>query len=81
VNEVAQHTATNDFWVAIQGKVYDITNFVQADHSDVVGTVSNSQDVLEVLAGQDLTDYFPVPLTLGGSFFFCNRLRTTCTLT
>ncbi|KAJ7860378.1 glycosyltransferase family 2 protein [Mycena olivaceomarginata] len=66
VNEVAQHTATNDFWVAIQGKVYDVTDFVGGDHSgDVVGTVSNSQDVLEVLAGQDLTDYFPVPLTLG----------------
>ncbi|KAF7345448.1 Glycosyltransferase family 2 protein [Mycena venus] len=65
VNEVAEHTGSNDYWVAVQGKVYDVTNFVQGDHSDINGQVSNSQDVLEALAGQDLTYYFPVPLTLG----------------
>ncbi|KAJ7173470.1 glycosyltransferase family 2 protein [Mycena filopes] len=65
VNEVAQHAATDDYWVAVQGGVYDVTNFVQGDHSDVPSQVSNSQDVLEVLAGQDMTYYFPVPLVLG----------------
>lgn len=69
LNEVAEHTGTNDYWVTIQGKVYDVTNFVQGDHSDVNGRVSNSQDVLEALAGQDLTYYFPVPLTLGAFAF------------
>ena len=63
--EVAQHTGTNDYWVAIQGQVYDITNFIQRQHSDIAGEPSNSQDTLEVLAGLDLTDYFPPPLVLG----------------
>ncbi|KAF7371090.1 Glycosyltransferase family 2 protein [Mycena sanguinolenta] len=71
LNEVAEHTDTNDYWVTIQGNVYDVTNFVAADHSDINGEVSNSQDVLETLAGADLTYYFPVPLTLG-----CDTLVT-----
>ncbi|KAI0043471.1 glycosyltransferase family 2 protein [Auriscalpium vulgare] len=62
--EVADHTGTNDYWVAIQGQVYDITNFVQRQHSDITGEPSNAQDTLEVLAGQDLTYYFPPPLVL-----------------
>ncbi|CAK5267523.1 unnamed protein product [Mycena citricolor] len=65
VNEVAQHTTTQNYWVAIQGTVYDVTNFVQGDHSDINSEASNGQDVLTVLAGQDLTYYFPVPLVLG----------------
>ncbi|KAJ7618983.1 glycosyltransferase family 2 protein [Mycena polygramma] len=64
-NEVAQHITSNDYWVAIQGNVYDVSNFVQGDHSDITGEPSNSQDILETLAGQDLTYYFPVPLSLG----------------
>ncbi|KAF7366368.1 Glycosyltransferase family 2 protein [Mycena sanguinolenta] len=71
LNEVAEHTDTNDYWVTIQGNVYDVMNFVAADHSDINGEVSNSQDVLETLAGADLTYYFPVPLTLG-----CDTLPT-----
>ncbi|KAJ7846265.1 glycosyltransferase family 2 protein [Mycena leptocephala] len=65
LNEVAQHTASNDYWVTIQGSVYDVTNFVKADHSDIGGERSDTPDALETLAGQDLTYYFPVPLTLG----------------
>ncbi|KAJ6485567.1 glycosyltransferase family 2 protein [Mycena sanguinolenta] len=71
LNEVAEHTGTNDYWVTIQGNVYDVTNFVQGDHSDITGLVSNSQDELEALAGMDMTYYFPVPLTLG-----CDQLVT-----
>ena len=74
MNEVAEHTDTNNYWVTIQGNVYDVTNFVQADHSDINGLVSNSQDELEALAGLDLTYYFPVPLTLGGSKFLALSL-------
>ncbi|KAJ7766830.1 glycosyltransferase family 2 protein [Mycena metata] len=65
VSEVGAHTATDNYWVAVQGGVYDITDFVQGDHSDIASETSNSQDVLETLAGQDLTYYFLVPLVLG----------------
>ncbi|KAJ7230442.1 chitin synthase [Mycena pura] len=76
LNEVAEHTAANNYWVTIQGVVYDVTNFVHADHSDIQGEASNGQDVLDALAGQDLTGYFPVPLVLG-----CPQLVTDPTLT
>ena len=64
-SEVAQHTGQNDYWVAIQGQVYDVTNFIHRQHSDISGEPSNAQDTLDTLAGQDLTDYFPPPLVLG----------------
>ncbi|TFK33275.1 glycosyltransferase family 2 protein [Crucibulum laeve] len=63
-NEVAQHQGADDFWVSIQGEVYDVSNFVHGDHSDIPGIVSDSESDLEVLAGQDLTYYFPPPLDL-----------------
>ncbi|KAJ3836134.1 chitin synthase [Lentinula raphanica] len=74
-NEVAEHTADNDYFVAIQGKVYDVSNFVKGQHSDISGEDSNTDDVLEALAGQDLTYYFPVPLVLG-----CGDLGPTSTM-
>lgn len=36
-NELAEHTATNDFFVAIQGKVYDVSNFVWGQRSGISG--------------------------------------------
>lgn len=65
LNEVAEHTGTNDYWVTIQGQVYDVTNFVQRQHSDISGENSNDKDTLTTLAGADLTGYFPPPLVLG----------------
>ncbi|KAF8634627.1 hypothetical protein AX15_000804 [Amanita polypyramis BW_CC] len=62
--EVAQHTGYNDFYVSVRGYVYDVSNFVHGDHSDINGLPSNTADVLDVLAGQDLSYYFPPPLTL-----------------
>ncbi|TDL30141.1 chitin synthase [Rickenella mellea] len=59
--DVAQHTGDNDFWVSVQGRVYDVSNFVHGDHSDIQGQASNGADILEELAGQDLTGYFPPP--------------------
>lgn len=50
--------------MAIAGKVYDISKFYKAQHSDIVGADVTSDDML-TLAGKDLTPYFPVPLTLG----------------
>lgn len=68
LDEVNQHTGDNDFWVAIQGVVYDVTNFIHGDHSNgEFGVKSNSPDILAVIAGQDLTYYFPPPLVLGCS--------------
>lgn len=60
--EVAQHASTTDYWVSIQGKVYDVTNFVKGDHSDITGNPSNNAATLTALAGTDLTYYFPPPL-------------------
>lgn len=66
INEVNQHQGDADFWVAIQGEVYDVSNFIHGDHSNGEGSIkSNSADVLDVMAGQDLTYYFPPPLVLG----------------
>jgi chitin synthase len=75
LTEVAQHTGKNDYWVTIQGYVYDVTNFVQGQHSDISGEPSNAQDTLDALAGQDLTNYFPPPLVLG-----CPSLVTDASL-
>ncbi|KAF8839315.1 glycosyltransferase family 2 protein [Paxillus ammoniavirescens] len=63
-SEVAEHTGNTDWWVSIQGSVYDLSNFIHGDHSDINGIVSNSAGDLDELVGQDLTDYFPPPLAL-----------------
>ncbi|KAI5289809.1 hypothetical protein KEM55_008737, partial [Ascosphaera atra] len=63
IDQVGQHTTDNDFWVAIQGKVYDISDWWQVDHSDVSQAEVTSQG-MKLLAGQDLTQYFPPPLSL-----------------
>lgn len=64
IQEVNGHSTNSDFWVAIQGRVYDVTNFAQGQHSDIIGQPSNPQDILAELAGQDLTNYFVPPFTL-----------------
>ena len=61
-NEVGQHQGSNDYWVSIHGIVYDVTNFINGDHSNGYFIPSNSPDVLDALAGQDLSYYFPPPL-------------------
>ena len=62
--EVAEHTGDSDWWVAVQGQVYDMSNFIHGDHSDVAGIASNAASDLEQLAGLDMTNYFPPPLIL-----------------
>ena len=64
VNELSQHTGNTDWWVSVQGWVYDLSNFIHGDHSDLVGISSNSAADLNVLAGTDMTGYFPPPLVL-----------------
>ena len=65
LQQVSTHTGSTDRYVAIQGNVYDVTNFISGDHSDITGQPSNGETTLDILPGQDLTNYFPVPLTLG----------------
>ncbi|GAP93255.2 putative chitin synthase [Rosellinia necatrix] len=60
--EVDGHTAGNDFWVSIHGKVYDITKFWKIQHSD--SGVQTTNDMMMPFAGLNLDHYFPPPLTL-----------------
>ncbi|KAG1871344.1 glycosyltransferase family 2 protein [Suillus subalutaceus] len=66
-NEVAQYTGENDYYVSIQGRVYDVSNFVREP--------SNSEATLEGLAGTDMTYYFPPPLNVA-----CAGLNNTLLL-
>ncbi|KAK4705525.1 chitin synthase, partial [Phenoliferia sp. Uapishka_3] len=54
IKEVSYHDGGSDFYVAVRGKVYE--------HSDITGESVTAASMLD-LAGQDLTDYFPIPLT------------------
>lgn len=58
--EVATHTADNDFWVSIHGKVYDISDFWRRQHSD--SDIDTTSDNMQPLAGLNMDDYFLPPL-------------------
>ncbi|KAG8937086.1 hypothetical protein FRC02_006286 [Tulasnella sp. 418] len=61
-DELLAHTNDDDFWVAVYGQVYDLTNFWRGNHGVSV-KVSDSA-TMKALAGQDLTNYFPIPFTV-----------------
>ncbi|CAG7853145.1 Chitin synthase 6; AltName: Full=Chitin-UDP acetyl-glucosaminyl transferase 6; AltName: Full=Class-V chitin synthase 6 [Serendipita indica DSM 11827] len=61
-NDLKGHDSEDNFWVSIAGSVYDITNFIQGDHS--VPGRPMTPDVTMPYAGTDLTTYFPPPLDL-----------------
>ncbi|KAK9477487.1 chitin synthase-domain-containing protein [Lipomyces japonicus] len=61
VDEVSQHIASNNFYVTIHGKVYDISKFWKLQHSD--NGIDTTQATMDVFAGQDLSNYFPPPLS------------------
>ncbi|SGY39183.1 BQ5605_C003g02165 [Microbotryum silenes-dioicae] len=61
--ELGYHAGTTDYWVGVRGVVYDLTAFYRTQHSDISSSPVTSSDMLE-LGGQDLTNYFPIPLTL-----------------
>jgi chitin synthase len=73
-DQLSQHTASNSFYVAVRGKVYDISKFWKLQHSD--SSTQVTADVMQQLAGLDLTPYFPVPLSVG-----CPGLVTSTQLT
>jgi chitin synthase len=58
--EVSYHQGTDDFWVAIHGKVYDITKFYKQQHSDTA--IKTTAANMQPFAGQVLDAYFPPPL-------------------
>lgn len=60
--EVSEHDTTTDYFVAVHGKVYDLTKFYKIQHSDS-STETTSTTMME-LAGMDLSDYFIPPLTV-----------------
>lgn len=60
--EVGYHQGEDDFYVSIQGKVYDVTKFYKQQHSDT--SITTSAATMIPFAGQDLTSYFPNPLTV-----------------
>ncbi|KAG5951712.1 hypothetical protein E4U53_002444 [Claviceps sorghi] len=59
-DEVKTHQGETDFWVSIHGKVYDISKFWRQQHSDT--DVKTTADVMQPLAGLDLSPYFAPPL-------------------
>ncbi|GAA6000854.1 hypothetical protein JCM10207_004691 [Rhodosporidiobolus poonsookiae] len=59
--ELGYHSGSTDYWVAVRGNVYDLTKFYKVDHSDIDGQKASTDLMLE-LGGQDLTNYFPIPL-------------------
>lgn len=61
--QLGEHAAPTSYYVAVRGKVYDLTKFWRLQHSDSASQSTN--DVMLQLAGQDLTPYFPIPLTVG----------------
>lgn len=67
INEVSEHDSTNNYFVAVHGKVYDLTKFYKIQHSD--STILTSASTMMQFAGQDLSDYFIPPLTVA-----CNGL-------
>ncbi|KAE9371501.1 glycosyltransferase family 2 protein [Stipitochalara longipes BDJ] len=60
--EVSTHQGTDDFWVSIHGKVYDISKFWKLQHSDTV--IETTTDNMQPFAGLNLDEYFVPPLTV-----------------
>ena len=62
--QLTVHGDGKSFYVAVQGRVYDLTKFYKLDHSDIPQQPIDDNIMMQ-LAGKDLTPYFPVPLSAG----------------
>lgn len=60
--DVSQHQGPDDFFVSIHGKVYDLSKFYKLQHSD--SNVKTNSDQMLMFAGQDVSPYFPKPLSM-----------------
>ncbi|KAH8427445.1 putative chitin synthase [Aspergillus melleus] len=59
--ELGYHQGSNDFYVSIHGKVYDISKFAKTQHSD--SNIETTSSNMEPFMGQIMDPYFPPPLT------------------
>lgn len=59
--EVGYHTGDNDFWVSINGGVYDISDFWKTNHGSTANPASKT--IMQPLGGMNLDAYFPPPLS------------------
>jgi chitin synthase len=64
LEEVSGHQGENDIYIAVRGVVYDVTDFIKGDHAQGQSMRSNDRDTIENVAGADMTNYFPPPLSL-----------------
>ncbi|PHH55524.1 Chitin synthase 6 [Ceratocystis fimbriata CBS 114723] len=74
IGDVSGHTASNDFYVAIHGSVYDISKFWKLDHG--TSNVKVTTSAMQPLAGLDLTAYFPIPIYLTCPNLVSNKYLT-----
>lgn len=72
--ELASHQGTNDYWVGVHGKVYDLTNFWKIQHSDIPSQVITQDNMLPA-AGKILDQWFMPPLDV-----YCNGLGIASTI-
>ncbi|KAI9726706.1 MAG: hypothetical protein M1834_008641 [Cirrosporium novae-zelandiae] len=71
--EVSEHQGTNDFYVSIHGKVYDITKFWKLQHSDT--DIDTTTSNMSPFMGENMDGYFPPPLIIA-----CPGLVTSKTM-
>ena len=75
-SQLSAYNTGNQFYVAVAGKVYDISKFWKLDHADYASKFWPDDDtILQDFAGRDLSLYFPVPLSVG-----CPNLVTDTSL-
>ncbi|KAJ2720121.1 hypothetical protein GGI07_004798 [Coemansia sp. Benny D115] len=60
MDEVADHTERSDAYVALRGRVYDITNFINQEHGKSRGGASPEDMIM--YAGQEINASFPLAL-------------------
>ncbi|KAJ1893955.1 hypothetical protein LPJ66_005464, partial [Kickxella alabastrina] len=60
MDEVADHTERSDAYVALRGRVYDITNFINQEHGKSRGGASPEDMIM--YSGQEINASFPLAL-------------------
>jgi chitin synthase len=71
--EVSWHTQSDNFFVSIHGRVYDISKFWKLQHSDSSTETTSSN--MKQFGGLNLDAYFPPPLSV-----FCSDYVTSNTI-
>ncbi|KAJ2078396.1 hypothetical protein H4R24_004508 [Coemansia sp. RSA 988] len=58
MEDVAGHNSPDDIYVALRGRVYDISEYINQKHG--VSSYSASKDLMMMYAGQDINATFPI---------------------